>query len=159
MIVLALGVSVALEAWDVRGEAVPRDLRLFAALTGAAGGLLLFSGVLATAAGPHSGGEKVPRVWRFEPAVWLHVRATALFGITFLILLAWLAHRASSHLRNALILLGLLVTQMIVGEIQYRTHLPLGVVILHVTLSALVWAAVVVVVTTIWRPSRAGMAA
>ncbi len=43
---------------------------------------------------------------------------------------------------------------MIVGEIQYRTHLPLGLVILHVTLSAVVWAAAVVFVATIWRPSR-----
>ena len=50
--------------------------------------------------------------------------------------------------------LALLVVQMIVGEIQYRTHLPLGLVILHVTLSAVVWAATVVFVATLWRPSR-----
>ncbi len=158
MIVLALAVLVALEAWDVRGDPVPRGLRELAALAGAACGLLLVSGVLATAAGPHSGSDKVPRVWRFEPAVYVHVRATAVFGLTFLVLLTWIGYRASGHLRAALILLGLLVTQMIVGEIQYRTHLPLGLVILHVTLSAIVWAATVVVVATIWRPHQSRMA-
>jgi cytochrome c oxidase assembly protein subunit 15 len=154
MIVLALGVIVALEAWNIHGEPVPKGMRELAALVGVACGALLISGVLSTAAGPHSGGVKVPRVWRFEPAVWVHVRATALFGVAFLILLMWLGYQGSRHLRAALVLLGLLIVQMIVGEIQYRTHLPLGLVILHVTLSAIVWAAAVVVVATIWRPAR-----
>ncbi len=157
MVVLALAVVVALEAWDVRGEPVPRGLRELAALTGTACGVLLLSGVLATAAGPHSGSEQVPRVWKFEPAVYVHVRATAVFGLTFLVLLWWIGHRATGHLRSALILLGLLVAQMIVGEIQYRTHLPLGLVIVHVTLAAIVWAAAVVVVATIWRPRLSRM--
>ena len=34
---------------------------------------------------------------------------------------------------------------------------PLGLVILHVTLSAIVWAAAVVVVATIWRPRPSRM--
>ena len=82
------------------------------------------------------------------------MRATAIFGLTFIVLVAWLGSRGRGHLRNAFILLGLLVVQMVVGEIQYRTHLPLGLVILHVTLSAVVWAAAVVFVATLWRPSR-----
>ena len=50
-------------------------------------------GVLATAAGPHSGGVDVPRVWKFEPAVYVHVRATAdLRRSPFLVLLAWLGY-------------------------------------------------------------------
>jgi heme a synthase len=73
------------------------------------------------------------------------------------VLLWWVGYRAAGHLRGALILLGLLVVQMIVGEIQYRTHLPLGLVILHVTLAAIVWAAAVVVVATIWRPRPSRM--
>src|SRR3954471_8551397 len=152
MVVLALGVLVLLEAWNLRGERVPGYVRWFGALVGLSCGALLLSGVVSTAAGPHSGSVNVPRVWRFEPAVWVHVRATALFGITFLILLTWLGQRSRGHLRTAVALLGVLVVQMIVGEIQYRTHLPLGLVILHVTLSALVWAAAVVMVATLWRP-------
>jgi heme A synthase len=86
--------------------------------------------------------------------VYVHVRATAIFGVTFLALLLWLSQRARGHLRNAFILLGLYVAQMIVGEVQYRTHLPMGLVILHVTLSAVIWAAAIVLVATMWRPSR-----
>jgi cytochrome c oxidase assembly protein subunit 15 len=154
IVVLTLGVLVALEAWDVRGEPVPARVRELALVAGAACGALLVSGMTATAAGPHSGGVAVPRVWSFQPAIWLHVRATAVFAIAFAALVVWLGSTGSKHLRGALVLLGLLIAQMIVGEIQYRTHLPLGLVILHVTLSAVVWAAVVVVVATMWRPSR-----
>jgi cytochrome c oxidase assembly protein subunit 15 len=154
ILVLTLGVLVALEAWDVRGEPVPARVRGLAMAAGAALGALLVSGMTATAAGPHSGGVAVPRVWSFQPAIWLHVRATAVFALTFAALVVWLGWTGSKHLRGALILLGLLIAQMIVGEVQYRTHLPLGLVILHVTLSAVVWAAAVVVVATMWRPSR-----
>ena len=154
IVVLTLGVLVALEAWDVRGEPVPARVRGLAMAAGAALGALLVSGMTATAAGPHSGGVAVPRVWSFQPAIWLHVRATAVFALTFAALVVWLGWTGSKHLRGALILLGLLIAQMIVGEVQFRTHLPLGLVILHVTLSAVVWAAAVVVVATMWRPSR-----
>jgi cytochrome c oxidase assembly protein subunit 15 len=154
IVVLALGVVVALEAWNIRGDAVGRRLQQLALLTGAACGVLLVTGTMTTAAGPHSGGQKVARVWSFQPAVWLHVRATAVFGLAFLLLLLLLIRAGSRHLRAALVVLGLLIAQMIVGEIQYRTHLPLGLVIVHVTLAAVVWAATVVFVATMWRPSR-----
>jgi cytochrome c oxidase assembly protein subunit 15 len=150
--VLALGVLVALEAWQIRGEPVPLRIRQLALLVGLALACLIVSGVAATAAGPHSGSVGVPRVWRFQPAVWLHVRATAVFGVAFLGLIALLGLRGSRHFRSALVLLGLFLVQMAVGEIQYRTHLPLGVVIVHVTLAAIVWATAVVFVATMWRP-------
>jgi len=154
IVVLALGVLVALEAWNVRGEPVTSSLRGLALLAGVACGALILSGITATAAGPHSGGVEVPRVWKFQPAVYVHVRATAVFAISFALLVTFLGWRGSRHLRGALVVLGLLIAQMIVGEVQYRTELPLGLVILHVTLSAIVWAATVVVVATMWRPER-----
>ncbi len=152
--VLALGVLVALDAWNMRGEPVSAGVRTLALVVGTACGALIVSGVMATAAGKHSGSVDVPRIWKFEPAVYVHVRATAIFGLAFIVLVAWLSQQARGHLRNAFILLGLFVVQMIVGEIQYRTHLPMGLVILHVTLSAVIWAAAVVFVATLWRPSR-----
>jgi len=152
IVVLALGVLVALEAWDIRGEPVTAGLRGLALTAGVACGALILSGITATAAGPHSGGVKVPRVWSFQPAVYVHVRATAVFGIAFLLLVMLLGWRGSRHLRGARVVLALLIAQMIVGEVQYRTHLPLGLVILHVTLSSIVWAATVVFVATMWRP-------
>jgi cytochrome c oxidase assembly protein subunit 15 len=154
MVVLTLGVLVALEAWGIRGEPVSSSIRGLALAAGVACGALILSGVTATAAGPHSGGVEVPRVWSFQPAVYVHVRATAVFAITFALLVSLLGWRGSRHLRGALVVLALLIAQMIVGEVQYRTHLPLGLVILHVTLSSVVWAATVVVVATMWRPGR-----
>ena len=155
LVVLALGVIVALEAWGVRGEPMPVRPRQLALVAAGACLLLVFSGMLATAAGPHAGNENVERLWQFHSAVWLHVRATAVFGITFLALIAWLSATAASYVRPALVVLGLLVSQMIVGEVQYRTHLPWGLVLVHVVLASLVWAAMVVFVATMWRPRGA----
>jgi heme A synthase len=44
---------------------------------------------------------------------------------------------------------------MLVGEIQYRNALPWGLVVLHVALSAAIWALVVVLVYVSFRPARA----
>jgi heme a synthase len=159
MVVLGLGVVLALVVWDVRGEPQPVRIRQLALVAGAACCALLVSGTLATAAGPHSGSVDVPRVGSLEPAVWLHVRATAAFGISFAVLLVWLYARHSRHLRLALGLLGLLALQMAIGEIQYRvpiggSRLPWGLVFVHVTLAAVIWAATVAFVATLWRPSR-----
>ena len=49
----------------------------------------------------------------------------------------------------------MLLAQMVIGELQYRTHLPWGLVLVHVALAAAVWAASVAFVTLLWRP-RAG---
>jgi hypothetical protein len=43
---------------------------------------------------------------------------------------------------------------MIVGEIQYRTHLPWGVVLVHVALAGAVWAGSVAFITLLWRARR-----
>jgi heme A synthase len=96
----------------------------------------------------------VRRLWSFQPAVYWHVRATAVFGITFALLLIWLVRTHSRHLRGALVVLGLLAAQMTVGETQYRTHLPWWLVLIHVTLAASVWASVAALVYALWRPFR-----
>jgi heme a synthase len=154
LVVLALGVLLALEVWDVGREAVPAWVRTAGLVVAASCGALVVTGMLATAAGPHPGSVAVRRLGSFQPAVWLHVRATAVFGLSFLVLLVWLWSRRSAHLRVALVLLGLLVVQMAVGETQYRTKLPWWLVLGHVTLAASVWAATVVFVAGLWRPSR-----
>ena len=146
---------VLLEAFDVRGEVVPLRLKQLGVVVAVACAALLVTGTLATAAGPHSGSVAVPRIGSFKPAVWLHVRATAAFGISFALLLVWLVRRHSRHLRAALFVLGLLAVQMTVGEIQYRTKLPWWLVLIHVTLSAAVWATAVALVATLWRPRAA----
>jgi cytochrome c oxidase assembly protein subunit 15 len=154
LLVLTLAVLVAVAAYGLRGEPVPARIAWLGLLVGAAGCALVVTGMLATAAGPHSGSVAVPRIGSFQPAIWLHVRATAVFGISFAILIAWLATRHSRHLRGALVVLGLLVLQMAVGEIQYRTELPWWLVLVHVTLSGVVWAAMTWFVALLWRPGE-----
>jgi heme a synthase len=56
--------------------------------------------------------------------------------------------------RTAFVLLGLLAVQMTIGEIQYRTHLPWWLVLVHVTVAATVWAATTSFVFSLWRPRR-----
>jgi heme A synthase len=55
----------------------------------------------------------------------------------------------------ALVLLSVLLVQMLVGEIQYRNALPWGLVLVHVTLAATIWALTVGVAYTLWRPPLA----
>jgi heme A synthase len=111
-----------------------------------------------TAAGPHSGGEDIRRFGDLREALHVHIGATAVFGVTFLALVTVLV-LARDRLRVELALaagvLGLLVTQMIVGEIQWRTELPWGVVLLHVALGTAVWVGVVALAARLLAGSRA----
>ena len=155
LVVLTFGVVLALE---VRGRTVPdlpRRVRQLGILVGGAACVLVVSGTLATAAGPHPGSTVVRRLWSFQPAVYWHVRATAVFGLSFAVLLVWLVrNKQSRYVRGALALLGVLALQMTVGEVQYRTHLPWWLVIVHVTLAATVWAVATAFVYGLWRPRR-----
>jgi cytochrome c oxidase assembly protein subunit 15 len=154
LVVLTFGVVLALEARGRTASDVPRRVRQFAVLVGAAACVLVVSGTLATAAGPHPGSTVVRRLGSFQPAVYWHVRATAVFGLSFALLLVWLVRHKSPHVQGAFVLLGVLLLQMTVGEVQYRTHLPWWLVIVHVTLAATVWAVAVAFVYRLWRPRR-----
>jgi heme a synthase len=152
LVVLTLGVVLAMEARGRRATTLPRWVPLVGLLVAGAAAVLVFSGVLATASGPHPGSTVVRRLWSFQPAVYWHVRATAVFGVSFALLLVWLVRHRAEQVRGALVLLGLLALQMTIGEIQYRTHLPWWLVLVHVTVAATVWAAVASFVFSLWRP-------
>lgn len=154
VVVLTLGVVLALEVRGRERTGLPPWVPRTGLLVALAGAVLVVSGTLATASGPHPGSVVVRRLWSFEPAVYWHVRATAAFGIGFGALLVWLVRHRAPQLRGALVLLGLLVVQMVVGETQFRTHLPWWLVLVHVTLAATVWAALVAFVYSLWRPRR-----
>jgi cytochrome c oxidase assembly protein subunit 15 len=167
LVVLAGAVVVAVEALgNARGRVpspVPLWLRRAGLVLVAACGVLVVTGTLSTAAGPHPGDSaEIDRFWNLLDAVYVHVRATAVFGISFLALLAYLVrHRARVGLLLplALGLLGLLLVQMAVGEIQWRNQLPWWLVLVHVVLAGGVWAWTVALATALWRtpawPSRA----
>jgi cytochrome c oxidase assembly protein subunit 15 len=152
LIVLALGVALAIEATPRTLSNVPEWVKAAGFVVALSFCVLVISGTFATAAGPHPGSTVVRRLWSFQPAVYWHVRATAVFGIAFALLLTWLVRTHSSHLRAALVVLGLLIVQMTIGEVQYRTQLPWWLVLIHVTMAAIVWSAVVAFVYRLWRP-------
>lgn len=158
-LVLGGGVVVALEAWGFeQGHAeplVPRELQRAGLVLAAACLALVTTGAFATAAGPHSGGADIRRLGTLTTSLWVHVRATALFGCVFLFVLGYLAARrrqAPRLFRAGLGLLALVLVQMGVGELQYRTELPWEIVLVHVALAAAVWAWTVALVTLFWRP-------
>jgi cytochrome c oxidase assembly protein subunit 15 len=162
MLLVAGAVVLALEAYRLTtGSAapfVPVELRRLGLVVAAANLALLVSGAFATAAGPHSGGGKhIDRLYRFEPLLYVHAGVVAVFGCTFLFALGYLTarrDRAPRLFRLALVVLALLLVQVGLGELQYHTHLPWGLVLVHVAIAATVWAGVVGLVTLFFIPPR-----
>ena len=97
----------------------------------------------------------IRRLGTLSDTLWVHVRVTALFGCALLFTLGYLTARrrhVPRLFRAGLVLLGLVLAQMAVGELQYRRGLPWEIVLVHVALAAGVWAAAVAFVTLLWRP-------
>ena len=162
LVVLATATVIAVEALgNAHGRTTspaPRWLQLAGLVLVAACGVLVVTGTLSTASGPHPGDSaEIERFWNLLDAVYVHVRATAVFGICFLLLLVWLhrnRNRAGVLAPGAGILLVLLLAQMAVGELQWRNQLPWWLVLIHVAMAALVWAWTVALVTALWRTPR-----
>jgi cytochrome c oxidase assembly protein subunit 15 len=163
LVALALGVLCLLEAdrtVDGAGESLPMPARAGGGILLAAVTVLVVSGTLSTAAGRFpgsSGATVVPRLWHFYDAVYWHVRAVAVFGIVFVALAVWAWQQRERFPwlgRGCAGVLALLLAQMAIGELQYRTYgtVPWGVVVLHVALAAALFAWTVGVVARLWRP-------
>jgi heme a synthase len=157
--VLAAGVVVAVEAVRLElgpaREPLPRPARTGALVMVAACLALVVTGTIATAAGPHPGSADVSRLWHLHAAVYVHVRATAVFGVTFLVLAVYLWRRRDRWpvlVEGTAIVLGILILQMAIGELQYRTHLPWGLVLVHVSIASALWASVVALASLLRRP-------
>jgi len=162
LVVLAGGVVLAVEAISFeRGRSsirLPQPIRRGALVAAAALLALVVTGTVSTAAGPHPGSADVERLWRLHAALYVHVRATAIFGVLFLAFLVYIfrnRERWPLYAEGGGILLVVLLVQMGVGELQYRTHLPWWLVLVHVALAAAVWACAIALVTAIERPPKA----
>jgi heme a synthase len=135
----------------------PRELRRAGLVLVAACLVLVVTGTFTTAAGPHSGDPDVGRLWVLDHAIWVHVRSAALFGLAVVFVVGYLAARRATSPRLftvGLVLLALAIAQAGVGELQWRTELPWGLVLVHVALAAAVWSATVVLVALLYRPLR-----
>ena len=116
------------------------------------GGLTIFAGTVATAAGPHSGGFTGQKVHRLhfkgaDTLTWaIHQHATiaAIFGVA--VIGVWFLHRhrgASADMLEPLTVLGvLLAAQGLIGSVQYELHLPTDMVWVHVSLATITWLVV-----------------
>jgi cytochrome c oxidase assembly protein subunit 15 len=159
---LAGAVVVTVEAFGLRDgrspPVVPPELRRLALVFVAAGLVLVVSGTFATAAGPHSGGgEHIDRFGSLEPTVYVHGAIVGVFLLSLLFAIGYLAayrQRSPALFRFGVALLVLLLIQMGVGELQWRTELPWEIVLVHVALAAAVWAGTVALATLFFRPPR-----
>jgi cytochrome c oxidase assembly protein subunit 15 len=150
LVLVALVVALALDALGLEPRALGRPLeRTWLAVLGLSAGVLVVTGTLVTAAGPHSGSKdtSVTRFGNFEQALYVHVRAAAVFGVLLLGLVVLLRRSGRTReLRLGFAALGLAVVQMAVGEAQYRTGLPWWLVLIHVGLAGALWGSIVALV-------------
>jgi heme a synthase len=158
MLVLGAALLVALEAVSPPAHVIPEELRRAALILVGAGFALVVTGTFATAAGPHSGGDRVARFGRLDALLPVHAAGVAIFGLTLVFLVGYLAaqRRAVPLLfRLAVGLVALLLVQMGIGELQYRTHLPWWLVLVHVAAAAAVWGLTVVFAALLRRTAPA----
>jgi cytochrome c oxidase assembly protein subunit 15 len=164
MLVLAAAVALAWRASHEPGErprSGDRPLGLAARATVGLGGLTIFAGTAATAAGPHAGGSPGQRINRLslegkgtmDFVIHRHGEIALAFGVAALGVW-WLARR-SAHTdplvrRASTAVCALIALQGLVGLDQYKTHLPTELVWVHVSLASLTWVAV------LWTACAAG---
>jgi len=124
---------------------VRRDLRLLAAVLVAVTGVMLAAGTVVTGTGPLAGDAGVPRYrLSLEGVTQLHADiGWLLAGLSIAMVLGLrLSGAPRRAVRAGWIVLAALGLQGVIGYIQYFTHLPAGLVWVHVTGSVLVWIAV-----------------
>lgn len=151
---LAIGIAtlVVMEAHAFargRGESrFPRPLAWLSLLLLPSALALIVTGAFVTAAGPHPGssGDEIPRLGNVVDAAHVHAVATGVFGVAFAIAvgaLVWLRREAFPELRLSVAIILLLGAEIGVGQWQWNTALPWGVVLLHVALASAIWCALV----------------
>jgi len=128
-------------------ETIPvrRDLRVMSAALVAVTCLMLAAGTVVTGTGPLAGDAGVPRYGLpLEGVTQLHADiGWLLAGLSIALVLGLrLSGAPQRAVRAGWIMLAALGSQGVIGYIQYFTHLPAGLVWVHVTGSVLVWIAV-----------------
>jgi heme a synthase len=159
MLALGAGAMLVLLARDHASGSVRSLDRRNAPLAGLAAlalGVGIVTGILVTAAGPHSGDAAVIRRFgNLADAAWLHVRAVIVFAAIALLLVGLIWRQGSAERSTrllGLLALPLIALQITIGEYQYRNHLPWEIVGVHVTIAGALWATVVALAWRVARP-------
>lgn len=120
-------------------ELTPAPIRLLTALSAVAMTGALIAGTMVTGAGPHAGDKSAdsPVKRLDEPIVDLvHFHADFVIAyVSILVALAFalLALKTAQDVRHRLyVVIGIAVAQALIGIIQYWTHVPAVLVVLHV---------------------------
>ncbi len=125
--------------------AVRRDLQLISAALVAVTCVMLAVGTVVTGTGPLAGHADTPRYkLPLEGVTQLHADIGWLMaGLAVALVLGLrLSGAPPRAVRASWIMLAALGSQGVIGYVQYFTHLPAGLVWVHVTGSVLVWIAV-----------------
>jgi heme a synthase len=131
-------------------DLVPRPVRQLAWVLAGATGFLVLAGLFTTGAGPHAGdARKVHRI----PVDWREVtqlHTDFVWIVTGLTVALWFVLRATGAgqgpRRRVAELFWVLMAQGVVGYVQYFTHVPVGLVEVHMLGASLVWIAMLRVV-------------
>lgn len=162
LIALAGGIVAYLQASDVVSatrRAFTRTAAWVAALWSLALLTTVVTGVLVTSAGPHSGDPKViKRFGRLDTAAYVHFRAVVALLIVGIIVgwFVWRRRTDRGLVVPALWFIPFFITQVVLGEVQWRNQLPWQVVLAHVTIAGVVWGLGVAVAWRFARPITAG---
>jgi heme A synthase len=133
------------EGSDPPVTVVRKDLYVLSGILVAVTAVMLAAGTVVTGTGPLAGHADTPRYkLPLEGVTQLHADiGWLLAGLAVAIVLGLRMSGAPSRTRRAgWVMLAALGTQGVIGYIQYFTHLPAGLVWVHVTGSVLVWIAV-----------------
>jgi heme A synthase len=133
------------EGTDPPTAVVRRDLRMLSAALVAVTGVMLAAGTVVTGTGPLAGHADTPRYkLPLEGVTQLHADIGWLMAGLAVALVVGLRFSGAPArvVRAGWIMIGSLFLQGTLGYIQYFTHLPAGLVWIHVTGSVLVWIAV-----------------
>jgi len=153
--VVLVALAAALAWRVVTGPAGPRTApRWQSALVHAMTAVLavvVFVGVLTTGSGPHAGDGGAARNG-LDPAVMQHVHSWPgylLLALVVAVVVAAAARGPRRHFGWALALLGAVLVQILVGVVQSRIGLPIGLVGIHMVLSVVTTAIAVATVLSL----------
>jgi heme a synthase len=133
------------EGDDPPTAVVRGDLRVLSAALVAVTALMLAAGTVVTGTGPLAGNAAAPRYQLpLEGVTQLHADIGWLMaGLAVALVVGLRMSGAPARaVRASLIMFAALGLQGVIGYVQYFTHLPAGLVWVHVTGSVLVWIAV-----------------
>jgi heme a synthase len=152
-------VAAAYQLWALMRESTPRPaahpmIQKLAWLILGVTAVVLAVGTIVTGSGPHAGDVHARRTG-LDPGMVAQLHADLVMLLIGLSVAAWFALRATgaprSTVNTAAWLVVVQASQAVVGFVQYFTHLPVGLVDLHLVGAALVWVFALLLVTAV-RP-------